>query len=222
MKIENNVLKHYLKNVYFITGTAYAGKSTTVKMLAERYGMVCCGENYHMAVSEIVATPETHPDLCYNRSLADWREFVTRTPEEYERWMYAVGREAAEFEIAELIAISQDKKVIVDTCIPIDILKEITDYDHVAVMLSPQSMSVERFFDRSDPEKQFLLNVIDSCDDPAAVMENYRQGLARINSKKYYDEYANSGFFTVVREDNGTDTREQVCDMIAKHFGLME
>jgi dephospho-CoA kinase len=222
MKIENNILKHYLKNVYFITGTAYAGKSTTVKMLAERYDMICCGENYHMAVSEIVATPETHPDLCYNRSLTDWKDFVTRTPEEYERWLYAVGREAAEFEVAELIAISQDKKVIVDTCIPIGILKEITDYDHVAVMLSPQSMSVERFFDRSDPEKQFLLNVIDSCDDPAAVMENYRQGLARINSKEHYDEYANSGFFTVVREDNGWDTREQVCDMIAKHFGLME
>ena len=222
MKIENNILKHYLKNVYFITGTAYAGKSTTVKMLAERYDMICCGENYHMAVSEIVATPETHPDLCYNRSLTDWKDFVTRIPEEYERWLYAVGREAAEFEVAELIAISQDKKVVVDTCIPIDILKEITDYDHVAVMLSPQSMSVERFFDRSDPEKQFLLNVIDSCDDPAAVMENYRQGLARINSKEHYDEYANSGFFTVVREDNGLDTREQVCDMIAKHFGLME
>ena len=222
MKIENNILKHYLKNVYFITGTAYAGKSTTVKMLAERYDMICCGENYHMAVSEIVATPETHPDLCYNRSLTNWKDFVTRTPEEYERWLYAVGREAAEFEVAELIAISQDKKVIVDTCSPIDILKEITDYDHVAVMLSPQSMSVERFFDRSDPEKQFLLNVIDSCDDPAAVMENYRQGLARINSKEHYDEYANSGFFTVMREDNGLDTREQVCDMIAKHFGLVE
>ena len=222
MKIENNILKHYLKNAYFITGTAYAGKSTTVKMLAERYDMICCGENYHMAVSEIVATPETHPDLCYNRSLTDWKDFVTRTPEEYERWLYAVGREAAEFEVTELIAISQDKKVIVDTCIPIDILKEITDYDHVAVMLSPQSMSVERFFDRSDPEKQFLLNVIDSCDDPAAVMENYRQGLARINSKEHYDEYANSGFFTVMREDNDFDTREQVCDMIAKHFGHVE
>ena len=222
MKIENNVLKHYLKNVYFITGTAYAGKSTTVKMLAERYDMVCCGENYHMAVSEIVATPETHPDLCYNRSLTDWREFVTRTPEEYERWMYAVGREAAEFEVAELIAISRDKRVIVDTNIPLDILKEISDYNHVAVMLSPQSMSVDRFFDRADPEKQFLLGVIDSCDHPEAVMENYRKGLERINSKEHYDEYASSGFFTVVREENGTDTREQVCNMIAMHFGLKE
>ena len=221
MKIENHILKHYLKNVYFITGTSYAGKSTAVQMLAERYGMICCGENYHMAVSEEIATPETHPDLCYNRSLTDWREFVTRTPEEYERWIYAVGRAAAEFEVAELIAISRNQRVIVDTNIPLDILREISDDRHVAVMLSPQSMSVERFFDRSDPDKQFLLNVIDSCDDPGAVMENYRRGLARINSQAHYDEYANSGFFTVIREDNGEDTRDAVCDQIARHFGLM-
>jgi dephospho-CoA kinase len=220
MKIENNILKHYLKNVYFITGTAYAGKSTAVKMLAERYGMLCCGENYHMAISESVATPETHPDLCYNRSLTDWRDFVKRSPEEYERWIYAVGREAAEFEVAHLIAVSQNQKVIVDTNIPLDVLKEISDYHRVAVMLSPQSMSVERFFDRSDPEKRFLLGVIDSCEDPEAVMENYRRGLARINSREHYDEYAHSGFFTVVREDNGLDTRQEVCDLLAKHFGL--
>ena len=221
MKIENNILKHYLKNVYFITGTAYSGKSTAVKMLARQYGMIECGENYHMAVSEAVATPETHPDLCYNRMLTDWRDFVKRPPEEYERWIYAVGREAAEFEVSELIAISQDHKVIVDTNIPLDILREISDYHHVAVMLCPSSMSVDRFFDRSDPEKQELLQLIDRCEDPVAVMENYRQGLARINSKEHYDEYANSGFFTLVREDNGVDTREEVCRTLAGHFGLL-
>lgn len=220
MKIANNILKHYLKNVYFITGTAYAGKSTMVRMLAERYGMIFCGENYHMAVSETVATPETHPDLCYNRSLTDFRDFVRRTPEEYERWIYAVGREAAEFEVAELIALADKGKVIVDTNIPLDLLKEIATEGHVAVMLSPQSMSVERFFDRDDPDKQFLLSVIDSCEDADAVMENYREGLARINSRAHYDEYAQSGFFTVVREDNGEDTREAVCRTLADYFGL--
>lgn len=221
MKIENNILKHYLKNVYFITGTAYAGKSTTVKMLSERYDMIFCGENYHSAVSDIVATQDAQPDICYINNLTDWREFVTRSPEEYERWIFGVGKEAAEFEIAELISLSGDRKVIVDTNIPIDILKEISDYNHVAVMLSPQSMSVERFFDRDDPEKQFLLSVIDSCENSAEVMENYRKGLALINSKEHYDELAQSGFFTVVREDNGKDTREEVCDIIARHFGLV-
>ena len=220
MKIENNILKHYLKNVYFITGTAYAGKSTTVKMLAERYGMVFCGENFHCAVSDIVAEPDAQPDMCFTKDLSDWQEFVTRSPEEYERWIYSVGKEAAEFEIAELISISRDRKAIVDTNIPVEVLKEISDYSRVAVMLSEQSMSVERFFDRSDPEKQFILSVIESCENPEAVMENYRKGLALINSQRHYDEYANSGFFTVVRQNNGEDTREKVCDIIAEHFGL--
>lgn len=221
MKIENNILKYYLKNVYFISGTAYAGKSTTVKMLADRYDMVFCGENYHSAVSDIVASPDVQPDLCYIKNLTDWKEFVTRSPEEYERWIYSTAKEAAEFEAAELISLSRDRKVIVDTNIPVDILKEISDYNRVAIMLSPQSMSVERFFDRADPEKQFILSVIESCQNPEAVMENYKQGLALINSKKHYDEYANSGFFTVVRQNNGADTREEVCDIIAKHFGLI-
>ena len=222
MKIENNILKHYLKNVYFITGTAYAGKSTTVKMLAERYDMIFCGENYHSEVADIVATPEKQPDSCYIKNLTDWKDFVTRSPEEYARWIFDTAKEAAEFEVAQLISIAKDKKVIVDTNIPIDILKEISDYNHVAVMLAPQSMSVERFFDRSDPEKQFLLSVIDSCDNAEEVMENYKRGLALINSQENYNELAESGFFTVVREDDGKDTREEVCDRIAKHFGLIQ
>lgn len=221
MKIENNILQHYLKNVYFITGTAYAGKSTTVKMLAERYDMVFCGENYHSKVSDAVATPDAQPDICFLKTLTDWKEFVTRTPEEYERWIYSTSKEAAEFEVAELISISQDRKVIVDTNIPVGILKEISNYNHVAVMLSPLSMSVDRFFDRSDPEKQFLLNVIESCEDSKTVMENYRQGLELINGQKHYDEYANSGFFTVVRQDTQKDTREEICEIIARHFGLI-
>ena len=221
MKIENNILKHYLKNVYFITGTAYAGKSTTVKMLAERYDMVFCGENYHSKVSDAVATPDAQPDICFLKTLTDWKEFVTRTPEEYERWIYSTSKEAAEFEVAELISISQDRKVIVDTNIPVGILKEISNYNHVAVMLSPLSMSVDSFFDRSDPEKQFLLNVIESCEDSKTVMENYRRGLELINGQKHYDEYANSGFFTVVRQDTQKDTREEICETIARHFGLI-
>lgn len=222
MKIENNILKHYLKNVYFITGSSYAGKSTMVKMLADRYDMIFCGENYHSAVSDIVATPEAQPDICFIKNLTDWKDFVTRSPEEYERWIYSTGKEAAEFEVAELISLSRDRKVIVDTNIPVDTLKEISDYNHVAVMLSPQSMSVERFFDRSDPEKLFLLGVIESCENPEAVMDNYRRGLELINSREHYDEFVNSGFFTVVRQESELDTREEVCDVIAKHFGLMK
>lgn len=221
MKIENNIIKHYLKNVYFITGTAYAGKSTMVKMLSDRFDMIFCGENYHSEISDIVATADAQPDICFVNNMADWKEFVTRSPEEYERWIFSVGKEAAEFEVAKLISLPRDRKVIVDTNIPLEILKEISDYNHVAVMLSPQSMSVERFFDRDDPEKQFILSVIDSCEKSAEVMENYKKGLSLINSKKHYDELLNSGFFTVVREDSTADTKEEVFEKIARHFKLL-
>ena len=38
MNIEENILKKLFENVYFITGTAYAGKSTMVRLLAEKHG----------------------------------------------------------------------------------------------------------------------------------------------------------------------------------------
>lgn len=220
MQIANNILRHYLRNVYFITGTAYAGKSTTVKMLAEQYGLLCCGENYHATVSDIIATPDQQPDICYLNNLTDWKDFVTRPPEEYARWVFAVGKEAAEFEVAELIALGQEQKVIADTNIPLELLHQIAQPNHVAVMVSPTAMSVERFFDRDDPEKQFLLQTINACDNPEAVMENYKRGLALINSPENYAAYLSSGFFTIIREDNGQDTRQAVCDRIARHFGL--
>ena len=102
MQIENNILKYYLQNVYFITGTAYAGKSTAAKMLAEKYGMILCGENYHAEVADRIADPAVQPDLCYMKQLESWADFVTRPPEEYERWIYGVSAEAAGFEVAAL------------------------------------------------------------------------------------------------------------------------
>lgn len=60
MLINDAILKHYLKNVMFITGTAYAGKSTMVKMLAENYGLVPCGENYD-CIPDGILTPDQYP-----------------------------------------------------------------------------------------------------------------------------------------------------------------
>ncbi len=221
MQIENNILRHYLRDAYFITGTAYAGKSTSVHLLAERFGMVECGENFTKPVTDIVADEKWQPNLNYFKRMKDWKEFVTRTPEEYAGWIFGNMEEIVGFEIAEIISRSQGRKVIVDTNLPLHVLHEISDYDHVAVMVCPQSMSVDRFFDRSDPEKQFLLSVIDSCENRDEVMENYRRILERINSKENYDELVGSGFFTLVRENDGRDTREEVLMKLAEHFKLI-
>lgn len=220
MKIENNILKHYLRNCYFINGTACAGKSTMCAMLARRYDMVHCEENYNLDTILSVADPARQPNICYMNTKPSWEHFVSRSPMEYAEWVDGNNAELAGFEIAELIRLSADRKVIVDTNIPCELLWEISDYDHVAIMLSPQSMSAERFFERDAPEKQFLLKVIEGC--PEGTLDNFKACIAEINSPQRYAAFQNSGFFTLVREDNGVDTKEETLAALAKHFKLEE
>lgn len=220
MEIQNNILKHYLKNCYFINGTAYAGKSTMCKMLAEKYDMIHCEENYNMNMILSVVTQEQQPNLNYFNSKINWQEYVSRTPDEYEHWYNGTSREVTGFEIAELIKLSASNKVIVDTNIPCEVLKEISDYNHVVVMLSPQSMSVDNFFDREDEEKQFLLSEITKCLNPEEVLQNFKDCISRTNSQRYYDLFRDSGFFTLMRKDTETDTRTENLQIIATHFGL--
>lgn len=69
IEIESNILRYYLRNVYFITGTAYAGKSTMVAMLAKKYNMVHCGENYHGHHSAEFVTQVQQPNLGYFQTM---------------------------------------------------------------------------------------------------------------------------------------------------------
>ena len=216
--IESNILKNLLKNVYFLNGTAYAGKSTMVKLLAEKYDGICCGENYHDELRHAIDLVH-QPYLSYFETMSSWQEFISRTPEEYDAWISGSSREAAELELILLLRLSAEgKRIFVDTNIRPEILREISDYHHVAIMLSPQWMSVDRFFDRPDADKQFLYQQILKAPDPEAAMVNYRKCLEKINSPERYREFAESGFFTYVRDENSTIP--DALNQLEQHFQL--
>ena len=218
MNIFNNIIRSMFQNVYFITGTAYAGKSTAVKLLAERFDGICCGENYHDVFMKHI-DKEFQPNLAYFDTMKDWQEFISRTPDEYAAWIDGCSKEAESLEIIRLLQlVAEDKKIFVDTNISLETLREISDYQHIAVMLCPQSMSVERFFDRSDPEKRFILDQLNQAENPEKAMENYRKCLEKINSKEIYKRYSDSGFFTIVRDENSTI--ENTLQKLIEHFGL--
>ena len=219
MKIYNTIIKHYLKNVMLINGTSYAGKSTMVKMLADKYGLIHCGENYN-CIPDGITSPETHPNLCYFQTMSGWAEFVSRTPDEYLNWIKGCTQEMIEFEIAYLMSISRDKKVIVDTNLPMHILREIADYNQVAIMLASPHISVEHYFNRND-DKPFIFEQIMKLDEPEKVLENFRNILKKINSQEAYDEWLNSGFFVLERKETTQDTKEATLEILAKHFGLI-
>jgi len=70
--------------------------------------------------------------------------------------------------------------------------------------------------------KYYLRNVYFITGTAYAGKSTMVKMLALINSKKHYEEFLNSGFFTLVREDNDKDTREEVCKKLARHFGLVQ
>lgn len=191
-------------NVYFVNGTAYAGKSTLVKRLAEKHGGIACEENYHDALSAEL-DPAEFPGLTYTRDLQDWHDFVRRTPDEYEAW---IKRTSKECEILELRILNdlckQGKPVFVDTNVSLETLREVSDRDHVLIMLADPEISVNLFFNRPDREKQFLYRLMMEEKDPEAALDNFRQCLARINSRENYERFLHSGFRVILRDENRT------------------
>jgi hypothetical protein len=212
-------IKNKLNNVYFINGTAYAGKSTIVKMISDRLGLYFCGENYNLNNVLTKVTPKECPNLCYFKTMKGWNEFVSRTPEEYDAWITGGQVEITPFEIEDLIELSRNQKVIVDTNIPVDILHKISDYNHVAILLSPQYMSVNEFFNRKDPDKLFILDQIMKTENPELTLVNYKKCIEKINSLEHYNEFLNSGFKCFVREEKSN--LEDRYNQIIKHFKLI-
>ncbi len=197
-----------LENVYFVIGTSYAGKSTIVKNLARKHNGIALEENYHDEKLPELDSKE-FPNLTYTRDLEDWHEFIRRTPDEYLTWINNVRKECeiVELEILEEMLKKpevQGKKIFVDTNIGIETLHRISDERHVLVMLSDPEISIHRFFDRPDPEKQFLYQLMLEEPDPQAALDNYREILTRICSRESYEEMENSGFKIIYRDENRT------------------
>lgn len=192
------------ENVYFVSGTAYAGKSTIVKALANKYDGIVCEENYHDTLIADLDSAE-FPSLTYTRDLVNWSDFIRRTPDEYEAWVNGCIRECTILELKILEKISRrGKKVFVDTNIPIEVLWDISDIDHVLIMLANPDISVNRFFDRPDKEKQFLYQLLLKEENPDKALDNFKECLKRINSKKRYDNFLNSGFHVILRDESRT------------------
>ena len=189
-----------------------------VKRLAEKYDGIACEENYHNELlSEL--DRDKFPCLTYTRDLQDWHDFIRRTPDEYETWIRGVLKECEVLELQILNKLStKGKMVFVDTNISIETLKEISDNDHVLIMLADPDISVNRFFERPDGEKQFLYQLLMDEENPKLAIENFRQCLRRINSRENYDSFLHSGFRVIVRDENRSI--EDTFTLVEKEFGL--
>ena len=208
------------ERVYFVNGTGYAGKSTLVKALAEKHDGILCGENYHDALLPELDKAE-FPCLCWSRDLEDWHDFVRRTPGEYEAWIRGVTKECEILELRILAELSrQDKPIFVDTNICPETLHRISDESRVLILLADPEITVRRFFERPDREKQFLYRLLLEEPDPEAALANFRKCLSRVNSPENYEAFLRSGFPVLLREESRTPA--QTLALAERCFSLGE
>jgi len=208
------------ENVYFVNGTAYAGKSTLVRRLSEKYGGIHCGENYH---DDYFPNPDPSefPFLSYTKTLSDWHDFVRRTPDEYEAWIRGTSKECEILELRILETLSKENRpVFADTNISLETLHKISDKNHVIIMLADPAISVSRFFERPDREKQFLYRLLMEEENPEKAMANFRECLSRINTPETCSAFLHSGFPVILRDEKRTE--EETLALAEDLLGLRE
>ena len=214
MKIASNIIKAHLKNVYFLCGGAYGGKTTMAKLLEEKHGFIRYRQGDHWNEYARIANATEQPAMSLDRS-ADWHGYFAQPPRQYADWLHASTREEADFAIADLLRFPQDQKVIVDGLIPLDILKEISDFDHVFLLFAPDEMKRKHYFDRADKDEvyQFILSFPDGKD----LLKNVIEAL-NIDNEVERQAIIHSGFKYLERTDH--DTIENTLSIIEEHFGL--
>ena len=212
MNIADNILKHHLQNVLFVSGTAYGGKTTMTKRIEEKYGFLRYRESTKFDEHLVYANKHYQPAMCYERR--DWQSFFNRPAEEYAKWLEDSIAEQAEMAIIDLIKLSQDQRVIADVHIPLEDLKRIAEYHQVVLLIAEPEMIVENFFNRED--KQDMYECIMSTPHPQETLENVKNALRTASIP--LEEFYKSGFKCIVRDDNRSI--EQTFREIERHFHL--
>ena len=229
MNIANNIIKHSLQNVYFLTGTMLAGKTTMCKALADKHGFTWFDYNHNGVPFKkwLSLCDEKYQPLHFARNKRydkqenyDWDAHFNRTAEEIiaEQFERSLNDEFLEFVVIELIKLSQNNKVIIDFCAPIDILVEIADYNRIACLLTaPHLVTFENYGSREDHKDHYeWLHSLNEAKKKIAKQDE----VFRIGTEKTYEEARKYNLFNIVRTEESTI--ENTLLLLEKHFNLTD
>lgn len=220
MKISDNMLKHNLKNVYFLGGTACGGKTTMGKAIAKKYNILHYDDNYHndsFKEFKSLCKPKHQP---HNAKVDEiransWEDYFARLANGDDFLNNAI-LEQLEYVLLELMKLSQNQKVIADLHLPLELAKEITDYNKVAFLITSPDNVVKDYYQRNDHKD--IYELIMSLDEPQISLDNLHTYLYN-GTNNFSNSVKSSDFFYIIRDENSTV--EKTLSLLEKHFELI-
>ena len=213
MIFQDNIIKQYLKNVYFIAGTPCGGKTTVSRALAKKYDIPVYDIDERFPEHQAMSDPAFQPAM--NRDFRDADEFFGRSVEEYKAWLLQNTREQLDFILLDLMRLSQDRPIFCDCHLTLEQAAMVTDPSHIAFMIKKPVNLVDEYCNR--PDHQGFSDFIHSATDFEAAKATCNETLMTLNAK-YYEDVKASGYFYMDRGD-GLSVEETVA-RTAAHFGL--
>ena len=220
MNIAENILKHGLRNVYFLAGTSCGGKSTMAKEISKKYGFIHFHDNHHeehFRIWQSICNEKYQPFATKQNQMA-WEDLETHFNRSVEEFIAddIIITEYVQFVIIELIKLSQNRKVISDSSwIPLDLLAEISEYNKIACLLAPAELIIRDFY-RRDDHKDFLEHIM-TLKEPEKKLKIQNE-LHRIHAKQTFDDVDKYNLFKIVRDDESTV--ENTLKLLENHFSL--
>ena len=213
MIFQDNVIKAYLKNVYFITGTPCGGKTTISRELAKRHNLPVYDIDERFAVHQKLSDPVFQPSM--NKIFQDADEFFGRTVSEYRKWLIGSTREQLDFVLLDLIRLSQNQTVLCDCHLTVEEAEAITEASRIVFLIKEPSHLVDDYCNR--PDHQGFCYFISSASDIEKAKALCNAALKSFNGKKYQDIKAGSYYWI---ERTPQSTVDETLEKVEQHFGF--
>ncbi len=213
MIFQDNVMKEYLKNVYFITGTPCGGKTTLSHALAQKYGFELFDIDERFEEHKKISDPLFQPAM--NTCFKSADEFFGRTVEEYKNWLLKNTREQLEFVLLDLIRLSENKKVLCDCHLTVAQALAFSEPARVVFLIKDPSNLVDEYGNR--PDHQGFFQYLNSSTDIEKAKQTVNTTLYELNADRI-EEIKRSPFFWIERTTDSTVEDTVAC--VEKHFCL--
>ena len=181
MVFQDNIIKEYLRNVYFITGTPCGGKTTVSRALGKKHGIPVYDIDEHFEAHQVISDAEHQPNM--NKRFESADEFFGRSPEEYRQWLTDNVREQMDFVLLDLMRLSQNGPIICDCHLTLEQAEKITDPSRIVFMLREPVGIIDEYCNR--PDHQDFKEYIESATNPETAKANCNETLYMLNIDYY-------------------------------------